>query len=186
MPDFRFTLTVPATMSAQVVVSADTIEKAQDIALQPHFFQDPALARFELDEGNILQDAYLPDEDDYEIVDPAEPAGIDDRSLHMFWRESDLVNDFFETHAVGVSPAGAVFDGKRIVIANGQRDLLAGVVAKNGAYVALGYADALHLADPEAETEELLSTTSPEEAFRAAAAHVGHALDDANIDSAKP
>ncbi len=73
MPVFEFDVTVPATMTARVSVEADTIEEAQEKALQPSFYRDPAKARFELDEGNTLRDAYLPDESDFEVVDDAAP-----------------------------------------------------------------------------------------------------------------
>ncbi len=73
MPTFEFAVTVPATMTAQVTVEADTIEEAQAKALQPSFYRDPKNARFELDEENTLRDAYLPDEDDYQVVDGPAP-----------------------------------------------------------------------------------------------------------------
>jgi hypothetical protein len=66
MPRFEFTITAPATQSARVSVEADTIEKAQAIALEPSFYGDPDNAEFKLDDGNSIDDVYLPDEDDYE------------------------------------------------------------------------------------------------------------------------
>lgn len=68
MPTFEFTITAPATVSARVSVEADTIEEAHEIALQPSFYQDPDNARFELDEGNIVDDVYLPDASDYVVA----------------------------------------------------------------------------------------------------------------------
>jgi hypothetical protein len=73
MPVFKFAITVPATMTAQVEVEADTIEEAQDKALSKDFYRDPEKASFELDEGNALDGAYLPDEDDYEVEEAAAP-----------------------------------------------------------------------------------------------------------------
>lgn len=68
MPVYRFAITVPATMTAQVEIEADSIEEAQEMALRPSFYQDPGKAKFELDEGNAVQDAYLPDSDDFTEV----------------------------------------------------------------------------------------------------------------------
>jgi len=68
MPEFEFTITANVTTSARVRVEADTIEAAQEIALHSDFYNDPEKAKFELDEGNTMDDVYLPDKDDYEIV----------------------------------------------------------------------------------------------------------------------
>jgi len=73
MPKFEFDVTVPATMTARVEVEADTIEEAREKALTPSFYRDPANASFSLDEGNVPRDAYLPDEDDYSVVDAPSP-----------------------------------------------------------------------------------------------------------------
>lgn len=73
MPKFEFDITVPATQTARVQVEADTIEEAQEIALRPSFYRDPKNATFEMDEGNTLDDAYLPDESDYTQVDAPAP-----------------------------------------------------------------------------------------------------------------
>jgi hypothetical protein len=66
MPRFEFTITAPATQSARVSVEAETIEEAQAIALTPSFYENPENATFEMDEGNTIDDVYLPDESDYE------------------------------------------------------------------------------------------------------------------------
>lgn len=66
MPKFEFTITAPATMSARVSVEAATIAEAQEIALRPSFYENPENARFEMDEENLIDNVYLPDEDDYE------------------------------------------------------------------------------------------------------------------------
>jgi hypothetical protein len=68
MPEFEFTITANITTSAKVRVEADTIEQAQEIALHSNFYNDPEKAKFEVDEGNTLDDVYLPDREDYEIV----------------------------------------------------------------------------------------------------------------------
>jgi hypothetical protein len=66
MPRFEFTITAQATQSARVSIEAETIEEAQALALTPSFYQNPDNARFEIDEGNPVDDVYLPDENDYE------------------------------------------------------------------------------------------------------------------------
>lgn len=69
MPEFEFDITKDVTMTARVRIKADTIEEAQAIAQQPSFFNDPDIqAKFELDEGNVGRDVYLPDESDWEEV----------------------------------------------------------------------------------------------------------------------
>jgi len=69
MPEFEFTITHDATMSATVKVKANTIEAAQEIAQRPSFYTDPKNGvKWELDEGNAIRDVYLPDEDDYQIT----------------------------------------------------------------------------------------------------------------------
>lgn len=68
MPEFEFTITTNITASARVRVEADTIEKAQEIALQSDFYNDPEKAKFEPDEGNAIDEVYLPDCSDYEVV----------------------------------------------------------------------------------------------------------------------
>lgn len=65
MPEFEFTITANVTTSARVRVEAETIEQAQEIALQSNFYNDPEKAKFEVDEGNPLDNVYLPDKDDY-------------------------------------------------------------------------------------------------------------------------
>jgi hypothetical protein len=56
-------------MTARVKVTADSIEEAQQIAQRPAFFNDPEVqAKFELDEGNVTSEVYLPDSEDYEEV----------------------------------------------------------------------------------------------------------------------
>lgn len=71
MPEFEFTITANITASARVRVEADTIEEAQEIALRSDFYNDPEKAKFEADDGNELDDVYLPDRGDYEIVSAA-------------------------------------------------------------------------------------------------------------------
>jgi hypothetical protein len=68
MPEFEFTVTANITTSARVRVEADTIEEAQEIALHSDFYNDAEKAKFEADEGNTLNDVYLPDKDDYEVI----------------------------------------------------------------------------------------------------------------------
>ena len=75
MPKYRFSLTVPVTATAEVEIEADSIEDARDVALQPSWYRDPANAKFVMDEENLPNDAYLPDEEDYEVVgDEASPS----------------------------------------------------------------------------------------------------------------
>lgn len=73
--EFEFQITAPATMTATVRVKAKSIEDAQEIALTPSWYRNPENAQFELDEGNILRDVYLPDEDDWEVVGKDEISG---------------------------------------------------------------------------------------------------------------
>lgn len=74
MPDFEFDITKDVTMTARVRVTADSIEEAQAIAQKPSFFNDPEIqAKFELDEGNIPHEVYLPDADNWEDVSNTPP-----------------------------------------------------------------------------------------------------------------
>lgn len=68
MPKFSFQITKDITATAQVEVEADTIEAAQEIALKPSWFNDPANAKFEIDDENLARSAYLPDPDEYEEI----------------------------------------------------------------------------------------------------------------------
>jgi hypothetical protein len=69
MPEFEFTVTAPATISARVKISANTIEAAHEIAIRDSFVNDPVNPiRFTLDDENIIRDAYIPDSSDYEIT----------------------------------------------------------------------------------------------------------------------
>lgn len=68
MPEFEFMITHDVTMSATVRVVANTIEAAQEIAQRASFHTDPKNGvKWELDEGNEIN-AYIPDEDDYQIT----------------------------------------------------------------------------------------------------------------------
>lgn len=80
MPKFEFTITAPATISARVSIEAATIAAAQEIALRPSFYENPENARFELDEENVIDNVYLPDEDDFEET-PSEDEGYDAPAL---------------------------------------------------------------------------------------------------------
>lgn len=73
MPEFEFTITAPATMSARVKVEAETIQEAREIALHSDFYNDPEKANFELDDGNIIDEVYLPDPSDYEVTEDNAP-----------------------------------------------------------------------------------------------------------------
>jgi hypothetical protein len=64
MPKFCFHITRDVTETAVVVIEADSIEDAHDIALDPDFYED---APFCLDEGNSYE-VYLPDPDTYEVL----------------------------------------------------------------------------------------------------------------------
>jgi hypothetical protein len=64
MPNFCFHITRNVTERAVVVVEADTIEDAHDIALDPDFYDD---VPFCLDEGNDFE-VYLPDSNAYEVL----------------------------------------------------------------------------------------------------------------------
>lgn len=72
MAKYSFSITVPVTMSANVIVEADTIEEAREIALMKSFYNNQKNATFTLDEDNDLDDAYIPDENDYEIIEAEE------------------------------------------------------------------------------------------------------------------
>lgn len=78
MPNFEFTITHNTTMSAKVKVSANTIEEAHEIAIRPDYYQKAENAvQWSLDEGNEIE-AYIPDENDYEIVPGTESEFSDD------------------------------------------------------------------------------------------------------------
>jgi hypothetical protein len=64
MPKFRFHITRNVTETAVVIVEADTIEDAHDIALDADFYED---APFCLDDGNDYE-VYLPDPNAYEVL----------------------------------------------------------------------------------------------------------------------
>lgn len=69
MPEFEFTVTAPATISARVKVTANTIEAAHEIATRNSFVNDPDNPiEFTLDDGNMIDEAYIPDSSDYEIT----------------------------------------------------------------------------------------------------------------------
>lgn len=69
MPEFQFTVTAPATISARVKVTANTIEAAHEVATRDSFVNDPDNPiEFTLDDGNLIEDAYIPDMRDYEIT----------------------------------------------------------------------------------------------------------------------
>ena len=55
-------------MTASVTIEAATIEEAQQIALTSEVYDDPAKARFEIDEGNDWDRPYLPDPETYEAL----------------------------------------------------------------------------------------------------------------------
>ena len=69
MPKFAFSITAPATVTARVCIEADSIEEAQAMALTRSFYTDPDNAQFELDDGNDIRDVYLPDDEDYEVIE---------------------------------------------------------------------------------------------------------------------
>lgn len=73
MTRFSFTITVPSTRSATVEIEADDIASAQEMALDPSYFQDPEKVQFIEDEGNIPQGAYLPDAEDYSVLGTPTP-----------------------------------------------------------------------------------------------------------------
>tara|TARA_Y100000815_G_scaffold145270_1_gene131537 strand:+ start:1525 stop:1716 length:192 start_codon:yes stop_codon:yes gene_type:complete len=62
MPKFKFTMTRDTTESVSVTVEAPSIEEAHEEALA-----NPPQAGWEQDE-NYPQRPYLPDEDDWEVV----------------------------------------------------------------------------------------------------------------------
>jgi hypothetical protein len=64
MPKFCFHITHNVTETAVVIVDADSIEDAHDIALDPDFYDD---APFCLDERNGYE-VYLPDPNAYEVL----------------------------------------------------------------------------------------------------------------------
>lgn len=73
MPEFEFTVTAPATISARVKVTANTIEAAHEIATRNSFVNDPDNpVEFTLDDGNMIDEAYIPDRSDYEITSGTE------------------------------------------------------------------------------------------------------------------
>ena len=56
------TITADATVSASVIVPFDgDVEAAKAVATAKEFYRKPENASFELDEGNELRDAYIPD-----------------------------------------------------------------------------------------------------------------------------
>jgi hypothetical protein len=64
MPKFCFHITRNVTETAVVIIEADSIEDAHDIALDPDFYDD---APFCLDEGNDYA-VYLLDPNAYEVL----------------------------------------------------------------------------------------------------------------------
>lgn len=78
MPTYEFTITAPATISARVKIEADSLESAHEIALSPDFYENlcdhPESGKFELDDGNTIDEVYLPDPSDFEVSEePAAP-----------------------------------------------------------------------------------------------------------------
>ncbi len=63
MAKFKFTITRDITESVSVTFEGDTIEEAQEKALE-----NPPQKGWAIDD-NTPQDPYLPDEDDYEEID---------------------------------------------------------------------------------------------------------------------
>lgn len=72
MPIFRFHITRAATETASVEVRADTVQEAFSRALERDFWSDPRNAVFTLDDGNWQELPYIPDEDDYEEIQPGD------------------------------------------------------------------------------------------------------------------
>ena len=70
MPLFRFHITRAATETASVEVRADTVEEAFSRALERDFWSNPRNAVFTLDEGNWQERPYIPDENDYDEIQP--------------------------------------------------------------------------------------------------------------------
>ncbi|GEO16011.1 hypothetical protein [Microvirga aerophila] len=64
IPKFSFHITCNVTETAVVIIDADSIEDAHDIALDPNFYN---YAPFCLDEFNHFE-VYLPDPDAYEVL----------------------------------------------------------------------------------------------------------------------
>jgi len=186
MSIYKFMITAPATVSAVVSIEAGSLQEAHEIAVSPAFYNDPDVATFALDDGNPLQEVYIPDVTDYEIVNPDEPPSADSNTLREFWRNSEMVNAFFDAFAVGSNPSGAVFDGRRIAIANGDRNLIAIISTHAGYYNVVTTKDPLLLADPEAETQPIIQTKDVVEAFRVATAALGHDIDDALTNNPAP
>lgn len=69
MPTFEFTITRNITQSATVRVSACTIEEARATALSSDFHEDPTKAKFLNDDENVPEQPYLPDPEDFRILD---------------------------------------------------------------------------------------------------------------------
>ena len=68
MPKFSFTITAPATVSTKVELEADRLEEARAMAVNPSFLLSPERSlNWELDD-NLVRDAYIPDEEDYEVL----------------------------------------------------------------------------------------------------------------------
>jgi hypothetical protein len=70
LPLFRFHLTRAATETAGVEVRAATVEEAFARALERDFWSDPRNADFRIDDDNLPDRPYIPDEEDYEVEAP--------------------------------------------------------------------------------------------------------------------
>lgn len=176
MPHFQFTIAADASQSALVVVEADTIEQAHDIALQPHFFQDPGRAAFAFDDGNIVSNAYLPDSDEFSILDSNATPSPSYEALRRFWQQSPLLEAYFSDFCVGAARvAGGVLGTDCIVLCDDDRNDFYMIGVDGDAYVLRHTHDGLLLADPEAEHEVLDRSADLDTVLRSAFRELGFA-----------
>lgn len=98
-------------------------------------------------------------------------------ALKTFWRESDAVIEFCSEHCAGEAPAGAVFDGRRILLTTPARDAFSILSLVDGWYTVHKGSDVFLLADPEAEHELVCKTGDIEHAFDQACDSIGMTKD---------
>jgi hypothetical protein len=75
--------------------------------------------------------------------------------LLAFWRGSPALVRFFDEFCTGPTPAGGVFSGTRIVLADGDRENFYVISVEDGAYCLRHTHDGLLVSDPEADLEVL-------------------------------
>lgn len=140
MPVFTFTITAPATQSAQVVIEANSLDEAHNIALSPEFYEDPEKAQFTFDDGNIVSEVYLPDPSDF-TIEGAEMV------LELFWQNLDIS----EQALTGLNFTGEMV-GNRLVLQNCDTDEYAVIMQHQGgcgvSLVGKDYLAAIHSVAP--------------------------------------